>query len=593
MKAGFKVAVVITFLVGYNGGAYAAVTGAEGTDFAPGELIVKFNTEITLEYVEGIYLTGLPEIDAINEGIDVSYIEQVTPLPEEWIDDPTGYFTWDKYLTAYEDHGLGKIYYVEFDSEEATVAYVVNEYEGTGLVEYAHPNHYYELCEIIPDDEYYPNQWYLDDDYSGGIRANRGWTHETGDPSIRIGVLDSGISMPHPDLKDKIIWPWDCWELDDRPLDYNGHGTKVAGVAAAETNNDYDFYDPPETALGIGGTSWGSLIVPIKITIGNGSGWSTDDLYLNRGIDWSTTHHARIINMSFGGTHNSGSFHDHCNAAWDMGHLLIAAAGNEGTSEVLYPAGWAVVLAVSAIDFDAVIVREPKWWWGSSYGGHIELCAPGTYIKTTKKPPDYSVDPEDPQGPGYYYYDLYTDQGGYLSFNGTSAAAPIVSGVAALKWAQCPDWTNQEIRDYLNKSAWDLGDEGRDIYYGYGRVDAYRAVGPWSEPVQPPPGTSGDPGATASSLAVKDGSCEVRPYEVYPNPASSNLSFNVPPGSGVTDVKVYDVTGRVVFSATPPPTGGTLIWDLNDKDGSRVSAGLYLVNYAGTEGPTIEKVVVR
>jgi thermitase len=91
---------------------------------------------------------------------------------------------------------------------------------------------------------------------------------------------------------------------------------------------------------------------------------------------------------------------------------------------------------------------------------------------TTWKPPDYSKDPEvDP--PYYEYYNNYT-----VNFWGTSGATPLVSGVAALKWAQCPDWTNQEIRDYLNKSAWDLGDEGRDKWYGYGRVDVLRAVGP-------------------------------------------------------------------------------------------------------------------
>jgi hypothetical protein len=124
-------------------------------------------------------------------------------------------------------------------------------------------------------------------------------------------------------------------------------------------------------------------------------------------------------------------------------------------------------------------------------------------------------------------------------------------------------------------------------------VDVLRAVGPWSEPVQPPPGTSGGPDTIASSLAVKDGSCEVRPYEVYPNPASSNLNFNVPPSPGINEVNVYDITGRVVFSATAPPGGGTLSWDLTDERGLRVSAGLYLVEYDGTEGPTIKNIVVR
>jgi thermitase len=311
-------------------------------------------------------LTGLQEIDSINEAIVVSYIEQVTPLPDEWLDDPTGYFTWDKYLTAYEDHGLGRIYYVEFDPEEATVAYVVNEFEDTGLVEYAEPNYFGYPCDTEPDDQYYPAQWYLKDYYPGGIRANKGWFYETGDPSIRIAIVDSGINMPHPDLSDKIIWPWDCRDLDDRPLDIDGHGSAVAGIAAAETNNDYDFYYPPNQALGVAGTSWGSLIVPLKIFENN----DTEILYFNRAIDWAMTHHARVINMSFY-IWDSGSAHDHCNAAWDAGHLLVAAAGNDNMEIWRYPAAWAVVIAVSAIDYEAVIVTSPPWDWGSSYGNHI------------------------------------------------------------------------------------------------------------------------------------------------------------------------------------------------------------------------------
>lgn len=566
--------------------------GAE--DYVEGEVIVKFNDEITLEFDGQSYSTGLPAIDGINEAIGVSYIEQVTPLPDEWTDDPTGYFTWGKYLTAYEDHGLGRIYYVEFDSEEATVAYVVNQYENTGLVEYAEPNYFVEPCEVVPDDEYYDDQWYLDDDAAGAVRANRGWVWETGDPDIRVGVLDSGISMCHPDLKDKIIWPRDCIEQDDRPLDYAGHGTGVAGIIAAETNNDYDFDPTRVKALGIAGTSWGSLIVPIKVMNGG------DDfvLYFNRGINWAITHHARVINMSLafvddeGGPAEPGSARDHCNAAWQAGHLLIAAAGNEGTDEMYYPAGWAVVMAVSAIDYDAVIVRDPPWGWASSYGNHIELCAPGIHIKTTKEPPHYNWDPEEHGGwPwGYEFYNLYTE---YTAFNGTSAAAPIVSGVAALKWAQCPNWTNQQIRDYLNKSAWDIGGDGHDIYYGHGRVDALRALGLWSEPVETAPGTSGGPDTIASSLTVSDGYYHVRPYEVYPNPASGELNLNVPSSSGVTRVNIYDISGRLVFSSEAPADGATITWDLCDREGTRASSGVYVVKYEGADEPVVKKVVVR
>jgi len=503
-------------------------------------------------------------------------------------------------LTAYEDHGLGRIYYVEFDPEEATVPYVVNQYISTGLVEYAEPNYFVEPCEVVPDDEYYDDQWYLDDNVAGAIRANRGWFWETGDPSIRIAVLDSGISLPHPDLNYKIIWPRDTWNQDDRPLDYDGHGTKVAGIIAAETNNEYGFEPPYDEALGIAGTSWGSLIVPVKITTEVGDDtWWTNKLHVTRGINWAMTHHARIINMSFGAYNDSDIDRDVFNAAWDNGHLLIASAGNDGlrTDEFgtpFYPAFLAVVMAVSAIDGDGVFVSRPKWTWASNYGNHIELCAPGVEIKTTHAPPDingdgrrdYPHDPEEQGYPeGYRYYNRYVG----FPFWGTSAAAPVVSGVAALKWAQCPNWTNQQIRDFLNKSAWDLGTEGRDDYYGFGRVDALRALGPLSEPVQPAPG----------DLHSTVGKGVFALYQNRPNPVSDStvFSFSVPEdcGAPAAELSIYDITGRRVAKFEEPLFGTgeyTITWDRTTNK-TTVGSGVYLYKLAAGDYSAVRKMVIE
>jgi parallel beta-helix repeat protein len=168
---------------------------------------------------------------------------------------------------------------------------------------------------------------------------------------------------------------------------------------------------------------------------------------------------AKIISMSFGSSDDSSLVHDAVQYAYDHGVLLVAAAGNDGNTYLNYPAAYDEVIAVSATDPDDNVATF------SSYGVWIELAAPGVHIYSTL--PTYNVTLNEPPYNRTLNYD-------YLS--GTSMACPHVAGVAALVWSAFPDYANYKIRQILKRTADDSGDVGFDEFYGYGRINAERAV---------------------------------------------------------------------------------------------------------------------
>lgn len=133
--------------------------GVEGEDYACGEVIVKFIAPITLTIADGIFETGLSEIDNINSSIGVSNIELVSPLLDEPLDITSIRKTLSDVTASYYNNGLDRIYWVEFDETVATVSNVIAQYEATDLVEYAEPNFFYDACVTTPNDEYFDQQW--------------------------------------------------------------------------------------------------------------------------------------------------------------------------------------------------------------------------------------------------------------------------------------------------------------------------------------------------------------------------------------------------------------------------------------------------
>jgi subtilisin family serine protease len=261
----------------------------------------------------------------------------------------------------------------------------------------------------------------------------------TADP-IKVGIIDTGISNKHPDLKANIkggvntINPRKSWNDD------NGHGSHVAGIVAAIDNT-----------IGVIGVGPDIDLYAIKVLNASGSGYLSDVI---EGIQWAIANGMQVINMSLGTDSDIPSFHDAVIAAKNAGIVVVAAAGNSGSS-VAFPAAYPEAIAVSAIDQNDEIA---SW---SSRGPEVDLAAPGVSIYSTYKGT------------------------GYATLSGTSMAAPHVTGVAALV-LNTPvgsydanangKWDPDEVQKKLQDTAFDLGDTGFDDLYGWGLVNAYNAV---------------------------------------------------------------------------------------------------------------------
>ncbi|MFC1540536.1 S8 family serine peptidase, partial [Candidatus Margulisiibacteriota bacterium] len=348
---------------------------------------------------------------------------------------------------------------------------LVEVYRNNPLVEIVEPNFIRYPLVTIPNDVYFSLQWGL-----SNINAPLGWGIERGDNSVIIAVLDTGIDFDHPDLTNK-YWinsgeiygdgydndengydddrfGWDFIDDDALPWDLNGHGTHVSGIAAAESNNN----------VGIAGVSWNCSVMPVRVLSTSGGGPLLAELL---GIYYAADNGADVINLSLGSSSESSLENDAIQYARDMGCVIIAAAGNNGDSSDHYPASCNNVISVGAVD-----QNDNKSSY-SNYNSMVDVCAPGGEENVLHDPdailstlPTYS----------YYIRTLYGYYYDYDFFQGTSMAAPFVSGMAALIFSQNPTWPNTQVENRIFSSVDDLGDAGRDDYYGYGRINLLKAL---------------------------------------------------------------------------------------------------------------------
>jgi len=251
------------------------------------------------------------------------------------------------------------------------------------------------------------------------VKADSVWNLSNG-TGVKVAVLDTGIGL-HDDLS--ILGGVSF--VDNNYHDSYGHGTKIAGVIAALLNNE-----------GLVGVAPNVNLYSVKIMQG-----PTGDLSnAIAGIEWIIDNNMDIVSMSFGFESYSQIFKEVLEEAYDNGILLVAASGNEGTDNILYPAKYSSVIAVGASTQDDNIASF------SSYGFEQELVAPGVDINSTSLSNTHSVS------------------------SGTSMSAPHVSGVAALIKSYNNSLTNIEIRNKLRNDALDLGEDGKDDLFGYGLV---------------------------------------------------------------------------------------------------------------------------
>jgi len=342
------------------------------------------------------------------------------------------------------------------EGRELEIAAALNVDPG---VIYAEPNYVYHAFDLIPNDPSYSNQW-----AHPTIQSPGAWGITTGSSDVVIAIIDTGVDLNHPDLAGKLGAGYDFVGGDTTPFDENGHGTHVAGIAAAVTNN----------GVGVAGMSWGAQIMPVRVLNNQGSGYNTA---ITEGIIWAYQNGAHIINLSLGGIDFSQTMQDAIDAAHAAGSLVIAAMGNCRTSCTIggqtyynptqYPAAYPNAMAVSATDYG------DGYAYYSQYGSHCDIAAPGGEISYYHDPNGiYSTMPTYAVYMTTYYG--YTTNYDYLQ--GTSQATPHVSGLAALIWSMDPTLTNDEVQNLIEQTADDLGAPGKDQDYGWGRINAYTAL---------------------------------------------------------------------------------------------------------------------
>lgn len=288
------------------------------------------------------------------------------------------------------------------------------------------------VSSALPNDPYLGSQWHV-----GKVGAPTAWDSAAGmGEGVKIAILDSGVDASHPDLVGNLVPGYNFVDGNADTNDTCGHGTAVAGTAAAVSNN----------SAGVAGIAGKAKIMPVKVAFYNTSTSGCYAYYSTvvSGINFAADNGARIVNVSYSGVAASQAVLNAAQYLRSKGGLLFASAGNNGRDEGVTPT--AAMTVVSATDENDNLAG-----W-SSYGSFVTLSAPGTNIWTT------------------------STGGRYGQWNGTSFASPLVAGVAALMMSANSSLDNLTVESLLYSTAVDRGAAGRDPYYGYGRVNAAAGV---------------------------------------------------------------------------------------------------------------------
>jgi hypothetical protein len=367
-------------------------------DFVRGRLLVKFRPEVTAEQAPAFVAGFQARISGELPRIGVQMIE----LPPQ-----------------------------------ASERVYLNAFKARPEVAFAELDRIVPPADVTPNDPWYPNEWHLPK-----ISAPAAWSTTTGSSIITIAILDTGVDGTHEDLVSKMVSGWNFYDNNSDTADVYGHGTKVAGAAAAAGNN----------GKGVASLAWGCWIMPIRVSATNG--YATYSAIAN-GITWAADHGARVANVSYRVT-TSSTVSAAAQYFHSKGGVVVVSAGNESTFDS--SADNPYILTVSATD-----PNDALYSW-SNTGNNIDVAAPGCVYSTTRG-------------------------GGYTSACGTSFSAPIVAGVTALVLSNNPGLTAAQVTSILQQSADDRGAAGWDPSYGWGRVNAAKAVvmaGGGTADTQPP-----------------------------------------------------------------------------------------------------------
>lgn len=294
-------------------------------------------------------------------------------------------------------------------------------------IQYVEP-HFIYLTNEVNDRLYLDYQWNLP-----VIFTEEGWELTKGKENVVIAVIDTGVDLDHPEFQGKLVDGINIIDPSSLPMDDDGHGTHIAGIISANTNNNE----------GIAGITWYNKIMPIKVLDQSGAGTLFD---VAEGIFWAADHGAKVINLSLGNYAESEYLHDAIKYAYSKDIVLVAAAGNDNIEDLGYPASYPEVIGVAALN---AYQQKAEF---SNFGPNIDVAAPGVNIASTF--------------PGEQY----------AALSGTSMASPHVAGLAGLIRSVNPKLTNEEVANMIKETATDLGTIGKDPYYGYGEINIAKAI---------------------------------------------------------------------------------------------------------------------
>jgi thermitase len=351
------------------------------------------------------------------------------------------------------DLGLSQIYVITLSSS-TDLQDALSAFSADPAVEYAEPD-FVGYGAGMPDDEWFDYQWNLHNtgqssgEPDADIDAPEAWDISVGVTSTVLAIIDTGLDLAHSDLAAKVVDGYDFVNDDATPQDDHDHGTHVAGIAAAATNN----------GTGMAGVCPECHIMPLKAL--NSDNWGYYSWWANA-IVYAVDHGADVINMSMGGTDYSQALRDAALYAYNANVPIVAATMNDGNSTLYYPAAFTETIAIGATD------RNDNRWVDSNFGDHIDLVAPGASILGTIRGDTYAF------------------------WNGTSMGTPHVAGVLGLMHSVRPGYTVEGLRAALRATADDqVGPSnedktGWDPYFGSGRLNAAQAI----QYVVPPTGVT-------------------------------------------------------------------------------------------------------
>jgi thermitase len=513
-------------------GAFAA------NDYVPGHLIIGFKKEVKhISPARGSITFHIESLDALNAQYGCKTIKTIMPAKK----------------------GYGGVYVLTF-AENADITLLIKAYMGTGMLRYAEPDYIATLNGSIPNDTLFNQQWALNNDGSfskatatagADIDMLRAWDIEDGDTAVIMGVIDSGLKMDNPEFAGRFwtnaneipgngidddnngyiddINGWNTTTDTNYLADDHGHGTHVTGIIAANGNN----------TAGYAGIDRHCKLMICKAADAAGQ---VDYSWLAEAMYYAIENGAHILNISAGGYWGSAAFTDIATYAYDHNVTIVAAMGNNHTVTPLYPAACAHVIAVGATGPTDKVASF------SNFGTHISVVAPGEFI--------------------YSASHLYDTAFGIL-YSGTSQATPHVAGVAALLLAQDKTRKPDDIRRLIETNAEDMvGDSqdepGWDKYYGYGRLNAYRAL-------------------SNEALAIKKQTPPTNIPYLYPNPANHVVYLTL---ATAGNVYITGMNGAIVLQQYLSP--GKCAIPL-----PHIAAGNYLLHYKGPKDEWVEPLTIN